>query len=491
MLNRLVTLFLLFSGFTALPGATYYISPTGSDSSPGTLSQPWATYSNAVQVVAAGDTVLVQPGIYPNAGNINYPYSGGECVFTTSGTSNAPITFRAMGPVTNQFTFEVRAPYYYFDGFTWDGVGGIYVTTSRGGSRPGPGSGYVTMTNCTVQNTLNQGAFALDPPDGTFLPETAPGHCTVINCLFNHMTNSGTINLEGVGNLVQGCTFANGISQDSVYLFGSNSVVRLCTFTNMAGGLENSGFGNHPDIMQCFGQNGVWTAAMLFERNYVVNCPIQLTQFETTEPGGVNQSTITNAALWGVTIRNNVFEDSGMQCSIDIPNVKFYNNTFRRCSNGGTLLDFAFYDPGWTMFRGAAWGGAVVNNAFIDCSGAYSAAAYGPSQGNLTNSTAQIKGHASICIGSGVVNVWGVYTNLTGTITGGTLYCASGDLYTVDPTNFAGGTFNVALPFTDPANGFSADVQWGAYNAGRMLFRLNTTAVPSGEVKAVLAPYVP
>src|ERR1035437_9778346 len=119
MLKRLVTLLLLLSGLTMLPGATYYISPTGNDNNSGTQAQPWATYPQAVSVVVAGDTVLVQSGIYSAAANANWY---GSLVLVASGASNAPITFRALGPVTNQVTFEVRAPYYRFDGFTWDGA---------------------------------------------------------------------------------------------------------------------------------------------------------------------------------------------------------------------------------------------------------------------------------------------------------------------------------------------------------------------------------
>src|ERR1035438_6511077 len=94
MLKQLAAAALFLPGFSMLWGATYYISPTGSDTNPGTLSQPWAHYPKAASTVTAGDTVLVQPGIYPYAPNIFI--SQGTCTFVVSGASDAPITFRAL-----------------------------------------------------------------------------------------------------------------------------------------------------------------------------------------------------------------------------------------------------------------------------------------------------------------------------------------------------------------------------------------------------------
>jgi hypothetical protein len=44
--------------------ATYYISPTGNDSSAGTEAQPWATFNRAWNTVARGDTLVLLDGVY-------------------------------------------------------------------------------------------------------------------------------------------------------------------------------------------------------------------------------------------------------------------------------------------------------------------------------------------------------------------------------------------------------------------------------------------
>jgi hypothetical protein len=58
----LVVLCLLF---VRMAGATtYHVDPSGSDINPGTTEQPFKSVAHAAAVVLAGDTVLVNPGIY-------------------------------------------------------------------------------------------------------------------------------------------------------------------------------------------------------------------------------------------------------------------------------------------------------------------------------------------------------------------------------------------------------------------------------------------
>ena len=65
---------------------TWYVSPSGNDSSPGTLALPFATLGKAVSVVQAGQTIYLRGGTYlPNA-TIN---------ITTSGTASNRINLLA------------------------------------------------------------------------------------------------------------------------------------------------------------------------------------------------------------------------------------------------------------------------------------------------------------------------------------------------------------------------------------------------------------
>ena len=68
----------------AQEGSTYYVSTSGSDSNPGTLSEPWLTIQHAANTATAGATVYIFGGVYNES--INFP---------NSGTAWAPITFES------------------------------------------------------------------------------------------------------------------------------------------------------------------------------------------------------------------------------------------------------------------------------------------------------------------------------------------------------------------------------------------------------------
>jgi hypothetical protein len=63
-------IFLLTAGVVSallapfLQAATYYVSPSGVDTNPGTLAQPYRTVQKAATVAVAGDTVLLRAGTY-------------------------------------------------------------------------------------------------------------------------------------------------------------------------------------------------------------------------------------------------------------------------------------------------------------------------------------------------------------------------------------------------------------------------------------------
>ena len=69
-------------------GVTYYVDTNGNDSNDGSTENPWKTINRAVGTVAAGDTVLINPGVYLVSHQIS---------ITTSGTFANPITFKGNG----------------------------------------------------------------------------------------------------------------------------------------------------------------------------------------------------------------------------------------------------------------------------------------------------------------------------------------------------------------------------------------------------------
>jgi hypothetical protein len=79
-----------------LNAATYYASPTGSDTNPGTNSQPFRTVARGIQAASAGDTIVLKDGTYP----ADTPLGGGSrstwlLWINKSGAPGAPITLKA------------------------------------------------------------------------------------------------------------------------------------------------------------------------------------------------------------------------------------------------------------------------------------------------------------------------------------------------------------------------------------------------------------
>ena len=84
ILSAPTALWIAVAALGALPAwaSEYYVSPSGSDSSPGTLSQPFLTIQKAASVMVAGDTAYIRAGIYRET-----------VAPVNSGTQNAPIVF--------------------------------------------------------------------------------------------------------------------------------------------------------------------------------------------------------------------------------------------------------------------------------------------------------------------------------------------------------------------------------------------------------------
>ena len=96
-MNRIIAIVvLLFCGLLQSFGQNvYYVSTTGNDSNPGTISQPWATWQKGFDEAEAGDTVYFRGGTYRPASKT------GTAVATinpttghgNSGTYSSPICF--------------------------------------------------------------------------------------------------------------------------------------------------------------------------------------------------------------------------------------------------------------------------------------------------------------------------------------------------------------------------------------------------------------
>src|SRR5215813_8231735 len=74
------------------PPGTYYVSVSGSDANPGTLSSPWRHIQYALDRVGAGSTVNVLTGVYNETATFrNSGSAGGGYIVPQKCTGNTPV----------------------------------------------------------------------------------------------------------------------------------------------------------------------------------------------------------------------------------------------------------------------------------------------------------------------------------------------------------------------------------------------------------------
>jgi hypothetical protein len=91
LLWQLAIVLTLSLGLDSAQGATYFISPTGSDENRGTaIGSPWKTFDYAVPQLRPGDTLMLMDGAYMKRS------SGHLTIAGANGTASRPITFQAQ-----------------------------------------------------------------------------------------------------------------------------------------------------------------------------------------------------------------------------------------------------------------------------------------------------------------------------------------------------------------------------------------------------------
>jgi hypothetical protein len=91
--------------------ATYYVSPSGSDTAAGTMAAPFASWARAQTAAAAGDTVYFRGGTY------KYTDATSTCTSTTA-TVNAVVLSKSgtSGNPINYWAYPGEAPVFDFSG---------------------------------------------------------------------------------------------------------------------------------------------------------------------------------------------------------------------------------------------------------------------------------------------------------------------------------------------------------------------------------------
>jgi Concanavalin A-like lectin/glucanases superfamily len=374
--------------FNVSRAATYYVAPTGSDSNPGSLSQPWLTQQQAWNSMVAGDTTLVQPGIYRRSNGFDATVNNGT-------PTNLIVMKAAYGTVTNMYGIRFQNNYTVWDGFIISGAGDDnpswnmpdYDAIEIDAPASGPMFGAVVQNCGLFNNEIGTGGVRFsgryNSLDNVCWASNGPTLCIVSNVTISGFGSSSTsrtaddhfINVSGLSNLVVNCYLNYGLGSDFFYAFGAHNIFRGNVCRNL---IYVPGVGNHPDFFQTFGSydggsgrldHNIEVHDIIVEDNYIEHCEGGICQLEYYPVAGVTAP----LPFGNIIFRNNIykdFSDPNAGASVDIPGVQFINNTFINCSQGISYQFYSFTnwsrtDPG--PYPGTATGGAVINNLFINC----------------------------------------------------------------------------------------------------------------------------
>jgi Right handed beta helix region len=130
-------------------GQIYYVDPNGSDTSgDGSPGKSWASIRFAATQVQAGDTLLINPGIY-----------GGGILVEADGTASEPITFRANGEGVIIEGSGGERDAFFIDNSDYIIVEGITIQHAERAGLRISWSDHVSVRGCTFADNGRWGLF--------------------------------------------------------------------------------------------------------------------------------------------------------------------------------------------------------------------------------------------------------------------------------------------------------------------------------------------
>jgi hypothetical protein len=325
---------------TQLAKPEYYVSPSGSDTNPGTLAQPWKTLNYAVSKLKSGDTLYARGGIYAERVTVSKSGTASSPITITNYSGESPIIDGAGLSVGNWETLlALNGNYINTSGFeirniNIDGYGGnsgsIVVLGGYGVSIQGNND---TISHLNVHNTWAQGIFASG--DNSTIQDSTIYNVALSNCRLSGQPNcSGTTqgwpscvsaaSNYGSGNITHGAIIQRNIVHDcwgegiSTWLADGTIIQDNVTYDNWALNLYVNNSTN-----------------VLVQRNIIYNTPNNYVQKQSgfTLADEIT-STTNNPLSSGNTVINNFVYNSPFCafCWTQVPgsglnNVLIANNT--------------------------------------------------------------------------------------------------------------------------------------------------------------------
>ncbi|MCP9762970.1 3-coathanger stack domain-containing protein [Lacihabitans soyangensis] len=352
---------------------TYYVSPTGSNSSNGSFASPWQTLQHALLNVNQGDIVYFRDGIYPTQFAIAQNSGGASTPITLKNYPNeVPIIDGSGYPLQTLLLLNSKSNI-VIDGLTFrnitgNGVRGLFITGS---------SSNIVVKNCTF-TAINEAVGQNYTPSGNALPLKVCGTdnnlpITNISLINNHVYNCRTGFSEGIsisgnvdgflveGNLVHDITNIGIVAAGFYGDCGTNKQARngkiqkntvfRCRFPNLSVNATASG-------IYIDGARNV-----VAERNLVYECQVGLQIGSEVIGGTANNDTLRsnlayNNDRWGIGIGANNYPTS----SGKVQSSALLNNTVLK--NASKNTDYAESDKYGELNFTFAENSTVQNNIF-------------------------------------------------------------------------------------------------------------------------------
>ena len=374
---------------------TYYVSPSGSDSNPGTLAAPFLTINHAdsAALLSPGDTVIVQPGTYPIATTAMRT--------NTSGTAGNPITYKTgtTKPWANasaqNAVLSSTVPYTAAEPWVWDNRGNYVVI-----------QGFeITGTATPVGIDINGGQYCRVLNNyihdlGTAVPNTQPGAAIFDAGLNGSQYNEVAYNVVNkIGTQTTFNQLTHGLYPSGSYGFIHHNIVANC-----------AGWGIH-----CLGDTYLGSACN--HHNIVANnlC------FENTYGGLVFATGDSSTADYMYAV-NNVMMDNGKYT------LAAYG--IREEANTGTN---SVYDHNLT-YSNSGGGNYSLLNGLVATNQIVSAPTFVNFRTDGTGDYHPASGSPTIDAGTGTLPSWNTYWSWGTDLDGNTLPLGGG--YDVGPYEF-------------------------------------------------------
>ncbi len=228
--------------------ATYYISPSGSDTNPGTQTAPFLTIQNGISTSVNGDTVIVEDGTYTGPGNVDLDF-GGRNITVTSQNGPATTIIECQGTSS-----AYHRGFYLHSGETNAVISGL--TIQNGFANGGGGGIYNSTVGLTVQSCIIKGNTALGYDGGGGICNINNAIVAVTNCVL--VANTAFYGGGGIANFTQfngavtltNCTLTgNAAGYDGESAAGSFVLINDILYGDMGGEIGRyAGSASHCDI---------------------------------------------------------------------------------------------------------------------------------------------------------------------------------------------------------------------------------------------------